>query len=649
MESKNMAVISGVLKGPMGDALEGVVIELRALRTSATVITQERSSSVTNASGRYSLTVEPGDYSVFISAFGRTPENRGSISVKVNSATGTLNDFLLIPGETDLNPAIVETVDGMRAAAAASAAAAKTSADNAAAAMTNALSKVVTAEQKVVGQVTFSKQTGLTTTSTPAFNPSSQGFWSGWNRVNTGASELINHKGDFGTGGGFNFYETDGSEIKRKAALSPNGFWTITGGLSSVGDQVMDANATTANVLIRFRNQVGIENSAIYAQTDTGVINIRWGGTAYTMQCRGDAFVSVPCGHVLATGIPTPESVIGKIETIGTAPFHFRGADAANFNLPNNYSIGTSNGFSVLPTAATGLASGVEQGKPVFFVNARSGTAHVLNNMYVGAKAVIKVGDFGFGGTAAVTYSDMTNTGQNMFYNTPANTPGAPSNIASAGIMGGYDGGSRWQLAWRQGDLVNALSTRVRVSAGSWSQWSTLWHSTNTTVDANGFLKKASPIVKLFGDGQCELNDESQGVTTERVSEGVYRISGTLGFNADAEWGGMDGGIEIPTDRNKLPLVWVDYEVDETGDLLIKTFHRVNSTAPKFAQNVKVGYKEGQPIDIPAGRWIDLRVEMPCGDEPEYVPEPEQPDVTGLEDGEEVAPGETEQGEEPKE
>ncbi|WP_447873424.1 prophage tail fiber N-terminal domain-containing protein [Serratia fonticola] len=152
-----MAVISGVLKGPMGDALEGVVIELRALRTSTTVITQERSSSVTNATGRYSLTVEPGDYSVFISAFGRTPENRGSISVKINSATGTLNDFLLIPGESDLNPAIVATVDQMRAAAAASAAAAKTSENNASAAMTNALSKVVTTDQSVAGAVNFSK------------------------------------------------------------------------------------------------------------------------------------------------------------------------------------------------------------------------------------------------------------------------------------------------------------------------------------------------------------------------------------------------------------------------------------------------------------------------------------------------------------
>ncbi|EOT1929967.1 prophage tail fiber N-terminal domain-containing protein [Serratia marcescens] len=138
----------------------------------------------------------------------------------------------------------------------------------------------------------------------------------------------------------------------------------------------------------------------------------------------------------------------------------------------------------------------------------------------------------------------------------------------------------------------------------------------NVTVDGNGFLKAASPVVKLFRDGTSELNNESQGVTTERVSEGVYRISGTLGFNADAQWGGTDGGIEVPLDRNKQPLIWVDYEVEPTGDLLIKTYHRTHPAAPEFARNDILGYDEGMPIDIPEGRWVDLRVEMPAVDEP---------------------------------
>ncbi|WP_245209563.1 prophage tail fiber N-terminal domain-containing protein, partial [Serratia fonticola] len=137
------------------DARVGVVIELRAVRTSASVVIQARSQSVTDATGRYTLSVEPGQYDVMITAAGRQPERVGVIQVMVNSATGTLNDFLLIPGESDLNPAIVATVDQMRAEAAASAIAAKTSETNASAAMTSALSKVVATEQTVSGSVKF--------------------------------------------------------------------------------------------------------------------------------------------------------------------------------------------------------------------------------------------------------------------------------------------------------------------------------------------------------------------------------------------------------------------------------------------------------------------------------------------------------------
>ncbi|WP_075202048.1 MULTISPECIES: prophage tail fiber N-terminal domain-containing protein [Serratia] len=174
---------------------------------------------------------------------------------------------------------------------------------------------------------------------------------------------------------------------------------------------------------------------------------------------------------------------------------------------------------------------------------------------------------------------------------------------------------------------VSAAQTG-KIAVRSWNgttftPWIWMWSEANTTVDSNGFIKKASPIVKLFRDGSCELNDESQGVTTERVSEGVYRVSGTLGFNADAQWGGPDGGIEVPLDRNKQPLIWVDYEVEPTGDLLIKTYHRTHPAAPAFARNDVLGYDEGMPIDIPDGRWVDLRVEMPAVDEPDSEVEEE--------------------------
>ncbi|MFV8906311.1 prophage tail fiber N-terminal domain-containing protein, partial [Serratia fonticola] len=449
-----------------------------------------RSQSVTDATGRYTLSVEPGQYDVMITAAGRQPERVGGIQVMVNSATGTLNDFLTIPGETDLNPAIVAAVDGMRAAAAASAAAAKTSETNAAAAMANALSKTVTTAQSVAGSVTFNK------------------------------------------------------------------------GLIGIGAVDAKAISSTSNPVIRLMTDTGVEKVAIIAEQDPVGIQIRWSGKAQSALFYNDGTVRFP---------------------------------------------------------------GVVQ----------SGTT-----------ALMKTGDYGLGSLIPVVITDMNVAGENQFVRCSNNTPGAPTTGPWAGLQGGHNESSRYQLVWRADSNVVDLRARCSSWSSGFGSWASMWHTANTTVDANGFIKKASPIVKLFADGSSELNGESQGVTTERVSEGVYRVSGTLGFNSDAEWGGVDGGIEIPTDRNKLPLVWVDYEVDETGDLLIKTFHRVNSTAPKFAQNVKVGYKEGQPIDIPAGRWIDLRVEMPGGDEPEYelVPEDEvpevTPEVTEPEVGEEPAPGE---------
>ncbi|MCL2892461.1 pyocin knob domain-containing protein [Brenneria tiliae] len=141
-----------------------------------------------------------------------------------------------------------------------------------------------------------------------------------------------------------------------------------------------------------------------------------------------------------------------------------------------------------------------------------------------------------------------------------------------------------------------------------------LMHTGNTTVDANGFIKTASPVVKLFGDGSVETNDEAIGITAEKIETGEYRISGCLGFNADPAWGGAGGGIEIPTDINKQPLLWVDYEIEADGSIIIRTYHRTHPDVPEFARNNIDGVESGQPIDIPTGRWIDVRVQMPGSD-----------------------------------
>lgn len=175
---------------------------------------------------------------------------------------------------------------------------------------------------------------------------------------------------------------------------------------------------------------------------------------------------------------------------------------------------------------------------------------------------------------------------------------------------------------------VNHANGNVKVASGSVSggiastfNQNTLWGTRNTSVDGNGFIKQASPIVIIHREGAYETNHESEGCAVERISVGEYLITGCIGLNADAVWGGIDGGFEIPIDRNKQPRIWLDYKVNADGSVLVRTFHRVHPSAPPFAQN-RIGntdnngvftetVADGEPVDIPADSFVSVRVEMP--------------------------------------
>lgn len=158
-------------------------------------------------------------------------------------------------------------------------------------------------------------------------------------------------------------------------------------------------------------------------------------------------------------------------------------------------------------------------------------------------------------------------------------------------------------------------------SAYYYSSFREIYHTANTTKASDGTLKAASPIVQIFYDGRCQLNEESEGCTVTRLAIGEYLIEGCMGLNADAAWGGIDGGFDIPKDRNRQALVWLDYEVNADGSVLLKTYHRTYPDAPEFARNL-IGVKDeaggftetiknGNPIDIPVDQYVSVRVEMP--------------------------------------
>ncbi|HAZ3033050.1 TPA: phage tail protein [Salmonella enterica subsp. enterica serovar Infantis] len=178
---------------------------------------------------------------------------------------------------------------------------------------------------------------------------------------------------------------------------------------------------------------------------------------------------------------------------------------------------------------------------------------------------------------------------------------------------------------WSSLSLPYSHAGKIAVASGSESAGRMvvrlLWDNNNTVVDGNGFIKQASPVVRIFSDGGYETNDESEGVFVTRIQTGEYLIEGCTGLNADAAWGGIDGGFEIPVDRNKQPRIWLDYKVNADGSILVRTFHRVHPSAPTFAQN-RIGntdndgvftetVADGEPVDIPADSFVSVRVEMP--------------------------------------
>ncbi|WP_393947190.1 pyocin knob domain-containing protein [Kluyvera intermedia] len=170
-------------------------------------------------------------------------------------------------------------------------------------------------------------------------------------------------------------------------------------------------------------------------------------------------------------------------------------------------------------------------------------------------------------------------------------------------------------------DNTTDMSFRVNYS-GTWKAWVAVLTNKNTTVDSNGFIKRASPIVQVYGDGASQTNAESDGATVTREDIGVYRIRGVLGMNSDRSWGGNGGGVEVPKDINGQPRVWVDYDIDSDGSIILRTYHRTHPDAPAFARNL-IGTKDdagnftetvlnGEPVDIPDDVFISVRVEMPA-------------------------------------
>ncbi|MEX8075753.1 hypothetical protein AB7B71_07200 [Acinetobacter nosocomialis] len=230
---------------------------------------------------------------------------------------------------------------------------------------------------------------------------------------------------------------------------------------------------------------------------------------------------------------------------------------------------------------------------------------------YVGTASgnVMEVGAFGLGGLSRLV-EQPNDVKQSGFFHT-FNDTNMPY-CAFLNIMHTDQDAYRWQIGAPMGDAnLHNLKARIRTESG-WSAEAKIWNQHNTTVDSNGFIKAASPIVKLFAN-KIELNDEAaeQNITFEKLDVGHYLLKGTSGFATEGWY------IETPKDANGNILFAVIYQQLENKDIEIKNFKK------KFdVESASIIADLDNPVDISTGRWIDIRLqEIP-------KPVPEMPVVT---------------------
>lgn len=236
---------------------------------------------------------------------------------------------------------------------------------------------------------------------------------------------------------------------------------------------------------------------------------------------------------------------------------------------------------------------------------------------------VLKVGDFSLGASIPQDYAKVADL-RGFFKVTPATSDDFVHDYAG-GVALPFGATEVFYLFAPVAINKPPYYRKVRNITGGGQEYlpkQTFRTTENTTVDANGFIKNASPIVKLFAD-RIELNDEAeqQEIVFEKISIGEYLIKGSSGFAQEGWY------IETPKDANGNVLFSVIYTTLENGDISVKTYKK------KFDfETVSIVADLDNPADITENRWIDLRLQelpQPEIEMPESIAPPDfQP--TGL-------------------
>ena len=149
--------------------------------------------------------------------------------------------------------------------------------------------------------------------------------------------------------------------------------------------------------------------------------------------------------------------------------------------------------------------------------------------------------------------------------------------------------------------------------------WQEFYTTYNTTKASDGTLKAASPVARivqsketnqrtdLYEDGfswcGCgTANEEAEGIQLSRLDVGVYLLTGSAGL-ASSGW-----QLLPPMDPGGMgELGVVEAEQTESGGLTVRLFKRKYILSDE-GEIIKT---RGEPMDVPANSWIDVRLDMP--------------------------------------
>lgn len=313
----------------------------------------------------------------------------------------------------------------------------------------------------------------------------------------------------------------------------------------------------------------------------------------------------------------------------------FSGTGNVTVTLPDGSSF-TGPAWNSFTTALNGKADKVSGAVPVNQGGTGATTAEgSRTNLGLGSSAtkdvgtstgnIMGVGAFGFGGkgmsipssvsTVAALWGQLLNNGSRVFRHDSAINSQAsysPSLYFAAG-----DTHAIISVAHSTG-VVGVLARNTTGTSGN-STFNMLYGTANTTKASDGTLKAASPVARIVARKEaCQradiaedgfswcgcgtANAEAEGIKISRLDVGVYILTGSAGL-ASSGW-----QLLPPMDPSGMgELGVVEAEQTDSGELTIRLFKRKYI----LSDEGEVIKTKGEPIDVPANSWIDVRLDMP--------------------------------------